>query len=325
MRRHHHLLLLCACLLAPMLAPTASAQTFPNRQIRLVIPFPPGGGTDIAARLVGEKLGAQLKQAVVPDNKPGANGVIASELVARSAPDGYTLLVATGSSHAFAPALGVKLPFDPAKDFIPVALIGQFPTVFVVNPTVPGKTLREFVDYARQNPKKLNYGSAGNGSTNHFLGELLKQTAGIDMVHVPYKGSGPAAQDLLAGQIQAMVDSVAAAKGNIEAGKVRALGVTTAQRVAQLPDVPTFTESGIDIEYAGWVIVMAPAGTPADVVTTLHDAFTAAMADPAVVDRYNKQGIVIRAMGLAELPVYLRNDKERWAKVASQAGLKAEQ
>jgi len=325
MRRHHHLLLLGAFLLAPLIAPTAAAQSFPNRQIRLVIPFPPGGGTDIAARLVGEKLAAQLKQTVVPDNKPGANGVIASELVARAAPDGYTLLVATGSSHAFAPALGVKLPFDPVKDFIPVALIGQFPTVLVVNPAVPGKTLRDFVDYARQNPKKLNYGSAGNGSTNHFLGELLKQTAGLDMVHVPYKGSGPAAQDLLGGQIHAMVDSVAAAKGNIEAGKLRALGVTTAQRVAQLPDVPTLKEGGIDIEYAGWVIVMAPAGTPADVVTTLHDAFTAAMADPAVIDRYGKQGIVIRTMGLAELPVYLRGDKERWAKVAAQAGLKAEQ
>lgn len=323
--RRQHLLLICACLLAPTIAPMASAQSFPNRQIRLVIPFPPGGGTDIAARLVGEKLGAQLKQTVVPDNKPGANGVIASELVARAAPDGYTLLVATGSSHAFAPALGVKLPFDPVKDFVPVALIGQFPTVLVVSPTVTGKTMREFVDYARQNPKKLNYGSAGNGSTNHFLGELLKQTAGIDMVHVPYKGSGPAAQDLLAGQIQVMVDSVAAAKGNIEAGKLRALGVTTAQRVAQLPDVPTLKEGGIDIEYAGWVVVMAPAGTPADVVTTLHDAFAAAMADPAVVDRFSKQGIVIRAMGLAELPVYLRNDKERWAKVAAQAGLKAEQ
>jgi tripartite-type tricarboxylate transporter receptor subunit TctC len=317
-------LLLCVSLLTPLLFNPAAAQAFPNHQVRLVIPFPPGGGTDIAARLVGERLGVQLKQTVVPDNKPGANGVIASELVARAAPDGYTLLVATGSSHAFAPALGVKLPFDPVKDFIPVALIGQFPTVLVVNPAVPAKTMREFVDYARQNPKKLNYGSAGNGSTNHFLGELVKQVAGIDMLHVPYKGSGPASQDLLAGQIQVMVDSVAAAKGNIEAGKLRALGVTTAQRVAQLPDVPTLKESGFDIEYAGWVVVMAPAGTPADVVATLHDAFAAAMNDPVVVDRYGKQGIIIKPMSLAELPAYLRNDKDRWATVAAQAGLKAE-
>jgi len=322
--RRNQLLLLCACLILPVWANPAAAQSFPNRQIRLVIPFPPGGGTDIAARLIGEKLGIGLKQTVVPDNKPGANGIIASELVARAAPDGYTLLVATGSSHAFAPALGVKLPFDPVKDFIPVALIGQFPTVLVINPAVPAKTMREFVDYARQNPKKLNYGSAGNGSTNHFLGELVKQTAGIDMFHVPYKGSGPASADLLAGQIQAMVDSVAAAKGNIDAGKLRALGVTTAQRVAQLPDVPTLKESGFDIEYAGWVVVMAPAGTPADVVTTLHDAIAATMTDPAVVERYGKQGIVIKPMSLAELPVYLRNDKERWAKVAAQAGLKGE-
>ena len=322
--RRNQLLLLCACLILPVWANPAAAQSFPNRQIRLVIPFPPGGGTDIAARLIGEKLGIGLKQTVVPDNKPGANGIIASELVARAAPDGYTLLVATGSSHAFAPALGVKLPFYPVKDFIPVALIGQFPTVLVINPAVPAKTMREFVDYARQNPKKLNYGSAGNGSTNHFLGELVKQTAGIDMLHVPYKGSGPASADLLAGQIQAMVDSVAAAKGNIDAGKLRALGVTTAQRVAQLPDVPTLKESGFDIEYAGWVVVMAPAGTPAEVVTTLHDAIAAAMTDPAVVERYGKQGIVIKPMSLAELPVYLRNDKERWAKVAAQAGLKGE-
>ena len=322
--RRNQLLLLCACLILPVWANPAAAQSFPNRQIRLVIPFPPGGGTDIAARLIGEKLGIGLKQTVVPDNKPGANGIIASELVARAAPDGYTLLVATGSSHAFAPALGVKLPFDPVKDFIPVALIGQFPTVLVINPAVPAKTMREFVDYARQNPKKLNYGSAGNGSTNHFLGELVKQTAGIDMLHVPYKGSGPASADLLAGQIQAMVDSVAAAKGNIDAGKLRALGVTTAQRVAQLPDVPTLKESGFDIEYAGWVVVMAPAGTPAEVVTTLHDAIAATMTDPAVVERYGKQGIVIKPMSLAELPVYLRNDKERWAKVAAQAGLKGE-
>ena len=322
--RRNQLLLLCACLILPVWANPAAAQSFPNRQIRLVIPFPPGGGTDIAARLIGEKLGIGLKQTVVPDNKPGANGIIASELDARAAPDGYTLLVATGSSHAFAPALGVKLPFDPVKDFIPVALIGQFPTVLVINPAVPARTMREFVDYARQNPKKLNYGSAGNGSTNHFLGELVKQTAGIDMLHVPYKGSGPASADLLAGQIQAMVDSVAAAKGNIDAGKLRALGVTTAQRVAQLPDVPTLKESGFDIEYAGWVVVMAPAGTPAEVVTTLHDAIAAAMTDPAVVERYGKQGIVIKPMSLAELPVYLRNDKERWAKVAAQAGLKGE-
>ena len=322
--RRHQFLLLCACLISPLAAVPALAQPFPNKQIRMVIPFPPGGGTDIAARLVGDKLGQQLRQTVVPDNKPGANGVIASELVAHAAPDGYTLLVATGSSHAFAPALGVKLPFDPVKDFIPVALIGQFPTVLVVNPTVPAKTMREFVDYARQNPKKLSYGSAGNGSTNHFLGELVKQVAGIDMLHIPYKGSAPAAQDLLAGRLQMMVDSVAAAKGNIEAGKLRALGVTSAQRVAQLPDVPTLKESGFDIEYAGWVVVMAPAGTPADVVKTLHDAITTVMADPDVVDRYGKQGIVIRNMGLAELGTYLRNDKERWAKVAAQAGLKAE-
>ena len=318
------LMLCCACLIMPLLGTPAQAQAFPERAIRLVIPFPPGGGTDIAARLVGEKLAAVLKQPVVPENKPGANGVIASEFVARAAPDGYTLLVATGSGHAFAPALGVRLPFDPLKDFAPVALIGQFPTVLVVNPAVPARTMREFVEYARQNPGKINYGSAGNGSTNHFLGELIKQVAGIDMLHVPYKGSGPASQDLLAGQIQAMVDSVAAAKAQIEAGKLRALGVTTPQRVAQLPDVPSLQEAGYDIEYAGWVVIMAPAGTPQPVLNRLHDAIASVMADAAVVERYNRQGIMIRPMTLAELPPYLRSDKERWAAVAAKAGLKSE-
>lgn len=318
------LLLCCSTLIAPLMLAPAQAQSYPDKPIRLVIPFPPGGGTDIAARLVGEKLGAALKQSVIPDNKPGANGVIASELVAHAAPDGYTLLVATGSSHSFAPALGVKLPFDPIKDFAPIALIGQFPTVLIVNPAVPARTMREFVDYAKKNPGKINFGSAGNGSTNHFLGELVKQVAGIDMVHVPYKGSGPAAADLLAGQIQVMVDSVAASKGNIEAGKLRALGVTTTQRVPQLPDVPTLKESGFDIEYAGWVVIMAPAGTPREVLAKLNGAINSVMADPAVVDRYNQQGIIIHPMTLAELPVYLRNDKDRWARVAAKAGLKAE-
>ncbi len=318
------LLLCCSTLIVPLFAAPAQAQSYPDRPIRMVIPFPPGGGTDIAARLVGEKLGTALKQSVIPDNKPGANGVIASEFVARAAPDGYTLLVATGSSHAFAPALGVKLSFDPIKDFAPIAMIGQFPTVLVVNPAVPAKTMGEFVDYAKKNPGKINFGSAGNGSTNHFLGEMVKQVAGIDMVHIPYKGSNPAAADLLAGQIQMMVDSVAAAKGNIDAGKLRALGVTTPQRLAQLPDVPTLKEAGYDIEYAGWVVIMAPAGTPHDVLAKLNSAINGVMADPAVVDRYNKQGIVIRTMSLTELPVYLRNDKERWAQVAAKAGLKAE-
>ena len=176
----------------------------------------------------------------------------------------------------------------------------------------------------RHGAAKLPFNGTDSVAWHYFLGSLVKKTAGIDMLHVPYKGSAPASADLLAGQIQVMVDSVAAAKGNIEAGKLRALGVTTAQRVAQLPDVPTLKESGFDIEYAGWVVLMAPAGTPADVVATLHDAVAAAMTDPAVVERYGKQGIVIRPMSLTELPVYLRNDKERWAKVAAQADLKAE-
>lgn len=300
----------------------AQAQTWPEKPIRLVIPFAPGGGTDIASRLIGERLTDSLGRTVVVDNRPGGNGAVAGEHVARSAPDGYTLLVATTSGHSFAPALGVKLPFDPIADFAPVALFGRFPVVLVVHPGVRATTLAEFVALVLNEPGKLNYGSAGNGSTNHMVMELIAQTRGLNMVHVPYRGAGPAGQDLLTGQIQAMVDSVAAALPNIEAGRLRALAVSTEQRQSALPQVPTLREGGIDVVYAGWTAILAPARTSDATVERLNRAVSAALAEPRLRERYAQLGIVPETLTPAALGAFLVSDKDRWTDVVRRAGIK---
>jgi tripartite-type tricarboxylate transporter receptor subunit TctC len=309
-------------LLLCIVALPASAQTWPEKPVRLVVPFAPGGGTDIAARLIAERLSERLGKTVVVENRPGANGAIAGELVARAAPDGYTFLVATTSGHAFAPALGVKLPYDPIADFAPVALFGTFPTVLVVHPGVRAATIAEFIALALAEPGKLNYGSAGNGSTNHMVMELIAQARGLQMVHVPYRGAGPAGQDLLAGQIQAMVDSVAAALPNIEAGKLRALAVSTDHRQPTLANVPTLREAGIDVVYAGWTAIVAPARTPEAVIARLNREVGAALADPKVRERYVQLGIEPATMPADALGRFMVADKERWTEVVRRAGIK---
>lgn len=315
-------LLLALILLAVGLAAAARAQTWPEKPIRLIIPFAPGGGTDIASRLLAERLTDQLGRNVVVENRPGGNGAIAGELVARAAPDGYMLLVATTSGHAFAPALGVKFPFDPIADFAPVALFGRFPVVLVVHPSVRATTLAEFVQLVLAEPGKLNYGSAGNGSTNHMVMELIAQARGLNMVHVPYRGAGPAGQDLLAGQIQALVDSIAAALPNIEAGKVRALAVSTEQRQPTLPNVPTLREGGIDVVYAGWTAVLAPARTPDAITSRINRAVEVALADQRVRERYVTLGIEPATMGAKALGEFLDMEIKRWTAVVQRAGIK---
>lgn len=298
---------------------------WPEKPIRLIIPFAPGGGTDIASRLLAERLTEQLGRNVVVENRPGGNGAIAGELVARATPDGYTLLVATTSGHAFAPALGVKFPFDPIADFAPVALFGRFPVVLVVHPSVRATTLAEFVALVQAAPGKLNYGSAGNGSTNHMVMELIAQARGLNMVHVPYRGAGPAGQDLLAGQIQALVDSVAAALPNIEAGKVRALAVSTEQRQPALPNVPTLREGGIDVVYAGWTAVLAPARTPETITSRINRAVESALSDARVRERYTGLGIEPATMSTVALGQFLAAEIKRWTEVVQRAGIKLEQ
>src|SRR3954470_20024089 len=224
-------------------APCSRAADYPTRPIRLVVPYAAGGPTDILARLVGEYLGRDLKQAVVVENKAGAQGAIGAEAVARAEPDGYTLLVMAGSIFVLNPQLYKKLPYDPAKDFRALTLITDAPVLMEIHPSVPAKTIAEFVAYAKQNPGKLNFGSAGTGGTVHLAGEMFRQMAGIDMVHIAYKGAGPALTDLLSGNIQLMFDTLGTALPPVKAGLLRPLAVSSAQRIADLPDVPTMAEA----------------------------------------------------------------------------------
>ena len=229
----------------------------------MIVPYPPGGSADILARAIGAKVGEGLGQPVVIDNRPGAGTIIGTEATAKSAPDGYTFMLGTVSSHAINPALNPKLPFDPVKDFTPLSLVASIPFAMIVHPSVPAKSVQEFVALAKSKPGQLNYSSAGNGTSNHLAGELLKSMAGIDLVHVPYKGSAPALNDLIAGQVSLMFDLVLTAAPHIKSGAARGLAVTGAQRSAVLPDLPTVAESGLPgYEVSAWFGIFAPAGVP---------------------------------------------------------------
>ena len=248
----------------------AVAADYPSRPIKLVVPYAAGGPTDVLGRLVGEYLGRDLKQPVIVENKAGAQGAIAAEMVARAEPDGYTLFVTAASIFVLNPQLYKKLNYDPIKDFRMLALITDLPVVMEVHPSVPAKTVAEFVAYAKQNPGKLNFGSAGTGGTIHLAGEMFKQMAGVDLVHVPYKGAGPALTDLLSGNIQLMFDTFGTALPPVKAGRLRPLGVSSGQRISDLPDVPTIAESGYpDYSVGVWYGVSAPSKIPDEVAQTL--------------------------------------------------------
>src|SRR5712672_1914399 len=247
-------------------APQVQAAEYPTRPIKLVVPYAAGGPTDVLGRLVGEYLGRDLKQVVVVENKAGAQGAIGAEAVARSEPDGYTLFVTAASIFVINPMLYKKLPYDPVKDFRVLAVITDLPVLMEVHPSVPAKTVAEFVAYARQNPGKLNFGSAGTGGTTHLAGEMFKQMAGIDMVHIAYKGAGPALTDLLAGNIQLMFDTLGTALPPVKSGLLRPLAVSSKQRISDLPDVPTIAESGYpDYSVSVWYGISAPVKVPDDI------------------------------------------------------------
>ena len=264
---NHRVLLAAVALSLPLLA---VAQSWPSRPLRLIVPTAPGGGTDFTGRLVAAKLSEALGQQVVVENRGGGGGSVGADNAAKSTPDGYTLLLGSIATHAVNPALYKKLPYDHLKDFAPVSLIGTVPNAMVVHPSVPVKTMQEFITYAKANPGKINYGSSGVGSPPHLSMELLRSMTGINLVHVPYKGAGPALADLLGGQVQAMCTSLAGLINFIKSGRVRALGVTTAKRNPQLPEVPTIVESGVPgYEVTIWYAVFAPVATPKAVVQKL--------------------------------------------------------
>jgi tripartite-type tricarboxylate transporter receptor subunit TctC len=308
---------------AAALAATA-ARAFPTRPLRLIIPFAPAGGTDIAARLLGERLAEILGQQVVADNRPGANGVIAGEALRQSEADGHTLLVGTAASFSAAPALGQKLPYDVEVDFQPVAMLGQFPLVLYASPALGVKTLKEFIEKAKAEGGKLNFASAGVGGTNHLVFEMIMQATGIKLQHVPYRGAALATADIMNGQVHAFVDSLAASLGNIQAGKVRALGVTTATRQQQIPDLPTLTEQGVAVSYAGWASIVAPKGTPAALVERLNAAINRALGHPALLARYRELVIEAPTWSVAETVAFKRKDRALLTALVQSAGIKVE-
>ncbi len=302
----------------------AQAQTFPTQPIRLVVPFAPAGGTDIAARLLAENLAGVLGQNVLIDNRPGANGVIAGEAVKTAPADGHTLLVATAASFAGAPALGQKLPYDVEKDFLPVGMLGLFPLVLNVAPNLAVNSLAEFIALAKKEPGKMNFASAGVGGTNHLVFELLAQAAGIQLQHVPYRGAALAATDLMSGQVHAMVDSLAASLGNIQAKKVKALALTTANRQPQVPDLPTMKEQGVDLVYPGWASLVAPAGTSAAIIATLNAGIAKSMGAPALKQRYEQLSIEPVAWSPEETGRFMAQDRAALTALVKKTGIKAE-
>ncbi|WP_291608811.1 tripartite tricarboxylate transporter substrate binding protein [Bradyrhizobium sp.] len=302
---------------ALMAAPQAGAADYPTRPIKLVVPYAAGGPTDVLGRLVGEYLGRDLKQAVVVENKAGAQGAIGAEAVARSEPDGYTLFVTAASIFVLNPMLYKKLPYDPVKDFRMLALITDLPVVMEVHPSVPAKTVAEFVAYAKQNPGKLNFGSAGIGGTIHLAGEMFKQVAGVDIVHVPYKGAGPALTDLLSGNIQLMFDTLSTALPPVKAGLLRPLGVSSEKRSPDLPDVPTIAESGYpDYRVSVWFGVAAPAKLPDDIAQKVGASLDRALSDEAFRASLVKIGFPpLRPRSQAEINKFIDDDRARWAGV----------
>lgn len=304
--------------------PAALAQTYPNRTIRLVVPSSPGGGTDITGRIVAHKLTEQLGQQVVVDNRAGAGTIIGNEIVAKAAPDGYTLLMGL-STLAINPSMYAKLPYDALKDFAPVSLAVLSPNILTVHPSVPTKTVKEFIALAKARPGSITYGSAGLGTSPHLSGELLKVLAKIDIVHVPYKGSGQSVIGLLAGEIGANFPSVPTAIPHIKAGKLRGLGVTTAKRTQALPEVPSIAEAGVPgYEATQWFGVLAPAGTPRAIIDRLHQEMVKLLRAPDVRERLIADGTEPVGNTPEEFAAYIKSETDKWTKVIKAAGIKAQ-
>ncbi|GJG97954.1 tripartite tricarboxylate transporter substrate binding protein [Cupriavidus pauculus] len=304
--------------------PSVAADAFPNRPIRLIVPFAPGGSVDIAGRLITEAWGKQLGQPVVADNRAGASGNIGMDQLAKSKPDGYTLAI-NNVALAVNPALFAKLPFDTARDFASVGTMGTSQHVLVVSNTLPAKDVKALVASAKAQPGKLSFGSAGSGSTFHMAAELFKTEAGVDILHVPYKGGGPALVDTIAGQVQMSFPVLSAALPQVQGGKLRALAVTGPKRSPLMPDVPTMAEAGLpNYRFETWFIVSAPAGTPKDVLAKLNQTLNAALAQPELKARLIKEGFEPLTMSPTQADAMLRKEMVRWAAVVKQAGITPE-
>jgi tripartite-type tricarboxylate transporter receptor subunit TctC len=317
MKRIHFLragvLALCAAAL-----PTAFAQAYPSKPIRLIVPFPASGATDLFARTLSQKMGEKLGSTLVIDNKPGAGGAIGSDLAAKAPADGYTLLLATTSTHAIGPAINPRLPYDTVRDFTPIAHVGDAPSIMLVPNSSPAKTVREWIDYAKKNPGKLNYASSGNGTIVQLTAELFKSQAGVFVTHIPYKGTALAIPDLISGKIDVLFDSLPTGMPHVRDGRLRALGVTTLKPSPLAPELPAIAEALPGFESNTWFGLYGPKGLPADMAIRINKAANEALADPEVRDKLSKLGIAPTASTPAQFASMVAQDAAKWKRIITE-------
>ena len=311
--------------LGMLMAAPVWAQSYPTKPVRIVAPFPPGGVADVLARALAPELQAALGQQVIVDNKPGAGGNIGAEIVAKAEPDGHTLLLASAGILTINEFLYAKMPFDPAKAFAPITVVGDMPNIVVVHPRAGVATLKELIDKAKAQPGKLDFGSAGNGTTTHLAIVLLEQAAKIKLAHVPYKGAAPAVQDLIAGQIDGLVDNPPLVLPHVKSGAIKALAWAAPQRMAILPDVPTAAEAGLPgFEASSWFALVAPAGTPKEVVARLNAEAAKILKDPKMVEQFAQRGIRLVGNSAEEFAVFIPRERARWGEIVKASGVKLE-
>ena len=309
---------------ASLAAAAAQAQTWPSKPVRYVVPFPPAGATDITARIIADKISGPLGQSVVVENRPGAAGNVGSEFAAKSAPDGYTMLQVT-VAQSISATLYAKLNYDLEKDLAPAAMVALVPNVMIVNPSLPAKSVVEFIALAKAKPGKINFASSGSGTSIHMSAEMFKMLTGVDIVHIPYKGSGPALADLLGGQVDVMFDNLTSSIGHIRGGKLRALAVTTVTRYPELPDVPTMQEAGVaGYEATAWFGIMVPKGTPRNIIMRINSEVNKALAQADVKEKLAQQGALARSWTPEEFGSFIHNEVVKWARVVKASGAKVE-
>ncbi len=323
MNKIKYLLCMCVCTSSLAIAAPSFAQSFPAKPIRLILPYPPGGGSDTIARPFARKMSENIGQQVIVDNRGGAGGNIGMEAAARSAPDGYTVVMGLTAQLAVNPGLYRKLPYDPVRDFEPITLLANGAYLLVAHPSLPVKSLRDVITIAKKRPGELFYASSGNGSGAHLASELLNTMAGISIVHVPYKGGGPALVDTISGQTQLLFATPIASAGHLQAGRLRAIAVSTTKRVNSMPDVPTAAESGLPGYDSGvWYGMLAPKGTPREIVARLNEEFRKVLADPGIRDFLTKSGVEPEGSSPEELGKYMRSEIDKWAKVIKTANIR---
>ncbi|MDP1671679.1 MAG: tripartite tricarboxylate transporter substrate binding protein [Burkholderiales bacterium] len=323
MNKIKYLLFMCVCTSSLAITAPSFAQSFPAKPIRLILPYPPGGGSDTIARPFARKMSENIGQQVIVDNRGGAGGNIGMEAAARSAPDGYTVVMGLTAQLAVNPGLYRKLPYDPVRDFEPITLLANGAYLLVAHPSLPVKSLRDVITIAKKRPGELFYASSGNGSGAHLASELLNTMAGISIVHVPYKGGGPALVDTISGQTQLLFATPIASAGHLQAGRLRAIAVSTTKRVNSMPDVPTAAESGLPGYDSGvWYGMLAPKGTPREIVARLNEEFRKVLADPGIRDFLTKSGVEPEGSSPEELGKYMRSEIDKWAKVIKTANIR---